>query len=76
VQTKKRSLLEVCCNVGTGILTAYLAWQYIVIPWAKICRLDLNCLIGFHVVLINLVFTVVSVVRGYLWRRIFNRLDK
>jgi hypothetical protein len=75
MQTKKRSLFEVGCNTATGILTAYLAWTFIIIKWAEMLCWDLNHLGVVKVVTINGVFTVISVVRGYFWRRTFNRHD-
>lgn len=75
MQSKKRSITEVCCNTGTGILTAYLTWIYLVNPSAALLECDLNALGTFHILLINGLFTVVSVVRGYVWRRFFNMFD-
>jgi len=75
MQTKKRSLCEVICNVGTGILTAYLTWVYIIIPWVELLKVDLNHLTGIGVIVVNFAFTVVSVARGYVWRRMFNLFD-
>lgn len=75
MQTKKRSLTEVICNVGTGILTAYLTWVFIISPWASVSNCDLNNLNTIKIILINGVFTIVSVVRGYFWRRFFNKYN-
>ena len=76
MQTQKGSAFEVCCNVGSGVLSAYLAWRYIVLPWRAIIGCDLNNLVGFGVIAVNLTFTLISVVRGYFWRRLFNSLEQ
>jgi hypothetical protein len=66
MQSKKGSLLEALVNTGSGWLISYLVWLLIIAPvW------------GFNaspveILGINLVFTLVSIVRGYVWRRLFN----
>jgi hypothetical protein len=67
MQTKSMSLIEQICNVGSGFIISLLVWQYIICP---IWHIERGSGDGVQ---ITLVFTVVSVVRGYLWRRIFNR---
>ncbi len=59
------SLIESLCNVVVGYLVA-LAVQVILFPHLGI-HLDL-----YQNMLIGLVFTAVSIVRGYLVRRLFN----
>jgi hypothetical protein len=66
MQTKSMSLIEQCCNVGSGFVISLLVWQYIICP---IWHIERGSGDGVQ---ITLVFTAVSVVRGYLWRRIFN----
>ena len=75
MQTPKRSLFEVLCNVGTGILTAYMTWKFIVIPQVKMLGWDLMTMNFWMIVYINSWFTLISIARGYLWRRWFNRGD-
>ena len=65
MQTRLQSLIEVAANVASGFVVAWLTglWVY---P-----------LLGYHVsagtnTTITVIFTVVSVVRSYLWRRWFN----
>jgi hypothetical protein len=66
----KASVLEVTLNVLSGLLTANLTWIYVIAPtW------------GFHngkheVLAINIIFTIVSIIRGLVWRRLFNWLEK
>ena len=64
-QKKKVSLMEVLINTAIGYLVA-LATQIIVFPWFNI-EVTLNQQFA-----IGLIFTVVSIVRGYFVRRMFN----
>jgi len=66
-QTRLGSLIESCCNVGSGFIIAVLIWEYVICPWKGIER---NFWDGIE---ITLVFTVVSITRGYIWRRLFTR---
>lgn len=66
-QSRRMSLVEQVFNVGSGVVTALIVGQ-IVYP-----------MFGYPVSLAdNLwltgIFTVVSVMRGYVWRRVFNWL--
>lgn len=67
MQTRKQSLLEAWINVLVGYGVALLT-QIVVFPMLGIpVKLEQNILIG-------IIFTVVSLVRSYLLRRLFNRL--
>lgn len=67
MQTKKMSLLETCLSTAIGFGIAVLT-QVIVFPWFNMHPpLHDNFLIAC-------VFTVVSIVRGYFVRRLFNWL--
>ena len=66
MQTRKGSALEVTLNIGSGFIVAMVVWQLLVAP-----------LFGYEVTLtdnfwLTLIFTVVSIIRSYIWRRIFN----
>lgn len=66
MQTRKGSLLETTLNIGSGFIVAMLVWQLIAAP-----------LFGYEVTLydnfwLTMIFTVVSVIRSYFWRRLFN----
>lgn len=66
-QTKKGSIIEVLINILIGYVVAVTA-QAFIFPF-----------FGFHATIkenltIGLFFTVVSIVRSYLLRRLFNRL--
>ena len=65
-QSRMESLVEKLCDVGSGMILAYLLTLY-----------ALPVLFGFQTdytssFLITLFYTSISVVRGYLWRRLFN----
>ena len=64
-QSRLESAVEAVLNVGSGFFVALLAWQFVVAP-----------LYGYEVTLLdNLgltsIFTAISVIRGYIWRRYF-----
>ena len=76
MQTKKRSIIESCCNTLSGLVLAYFIWDLLVIPvYINKMHLDMNQLSVLAVFGVNIIFTVVSVVRGYVWRRFFNMID-
>jgi len=74
VQTKKGSIFEICCNVFSGLVTAYLTWCYIMIPISVEYGWDMNKLLFYQICITNICFTIVSIIRGYFWRRLFNWL--
>lgn len=68
MQSKKRSFIEAVTNVLVGYLVAVIS-NLIVLP-----------LFGYQVSLfdgfaIGIVFTVISLIRSYVIRRLFNRFD-
>jgi hypothetical protein len=79
MQSKTASFIEQLCNVGSGFLISFVYWQIAISEqlywWRYAHGLD------FSDPRVNLTvtiqFTVISVVRGYYWRRHFNgRLTK
>lgn len=66
MQSKTHSLIEQLVNVGSGFLISMFVWAFIVVP---IWDLDTTFVDNLGIVI---VFTVISVVRGYVWRRVFN----
>ena len=68
MQTKKMSLIETIVGVTIGYVVALLS-QIVVFPLfdIKVSLID-NLLIG-------LLFTVISIIRGYYIRRLFNWID-
>lgn len=64
-QSRLSSAIEGVLNVGSGFILAMILWQFIVAP-----------LYGYKVTIMDnagltAIFTGVSLVRGYFWRRIF-----
>lgn len=64
-QSKLESAIEALLNIGSGFVVAMLVWQLVAAP-----------LWGYEVTLLDnlgltTLFTVVSLVRSYIWRRIF-----
>ena len=66
-QTKLESLLESVINNLTGIITSLLAFNYIVVP---IWNFEASWLDNIG---ITLIFTFISMIRSYFWRRFFNK---
>jgi membrane protein implicated in regulation of membrane protease activity len=69
MQSKRESLIETGLNVGSGFLIAWIM-TITVLP-----------LFGLHTTInesfqITLIYTLVSILRGYLWRRYFNNMVK
>lgn len=67
-QSKLISLIEQTLNVLSGFLLSLIVWYIIIIP---VFNIDTNFGENFLIVCI---FTTVSIIRGYLWRRLFNKL--
>ena len=69
MQTKKQSLFEVCIGTAIGYFVA-LTTQFIVFPLFDMeVTLTSNLIIG-------VIFTVVSIIRSYFVRRLFNYLHR
>ena len=70
-QSKKHSALEIGLNYATGFVIAWAAWHWGAVPgiaWLASRGVE-EPLMGLFVVSF---FTVISVIRSYFWRRIFN----
>lgn len=68
-QSKTKSLVEQLLNIGSGFIVSLIVWIYIIAP---IWNIDVTMSDNLN---ITLIFTAISVVRGYLWRRLFNWWD-
>lgn len=68
MQTKRHSLLEQVLNVGSGFILSSLVWQFVIIQWW-----DIHTSFSENLQITS-VFTIVSIARGYVWRRLFNKL--
>jgi hypothetical protein len=66
-QLKRYSLLEKFLDIGSGFIIAYFAWKYVVAPAIHSGVLNVD-----DSLLITIIFTIISFVRGYAWRRAFN----
>lgn len=65
-QSKTSSLIESILNQLSGFLLSMLVFAYVIAPiWSFEVSWDQNFII-------TSVFTLVSIVRSYLWRRFFN----
>ena len=69
-QSRTASLLEAALNVCSGFFVSLLVWSLIVVPY---WNLPVNMAENLQ---ITLLFTVVSVIRSYVWRRIFNWIHR
>lgn len=65
-QTKLVSMIETFVNIGTGFLLSIIVWQLLALYLEIPMPLTRN-------LFITSVFTVVSILRSYLWRRFFAR---
>ena len=69
LQTKRQSLIETLTNVAIGYLISFIA-NMLVLP---LFGYNINLTDG---VLISIIFTIISIVRGYFIRRFFNSKEK
>lgn len=67
-QLRRHSALEVCLNTASGFALAYLT--NLVLYWWLAIPVNSK-----QNLLIVSVFTIVSLVRSYFWRRLFNWLQ-
>ena len=65
-QTKKGSLLEMLLNTGSGFLVSLAVWEYGIKPLLQAGTLTIE-----NSIYITLIFTAISIMRGYIWRRVF-----
>ena len=65
-QSKLESFVESCLNTASGFVVSFLAWRFVVAP---VMGLSLDYASNLA---ITSFFTVLSVVRSYVWRRWFN----
>lgn len=67
MQGKRHSIVEALCNTGSGFVIAYFFGQFIVYP---LLGVKVSASENFWS---TCIFTVVSIVRSYVWRRLFNK---
>jgi hypothetical protein len=69
MQSRVGSFVEQVLNIGSGFFISLLLWSFIIVPvWELDVSMNDN-------LTITGIFTVVSVVRGYVWRRFFNKYN-
>lgn len=66
MQTKLMSLVETICNVGSGVLIAWIVTLYL-IPW--MLGVEVSNATALE---ITIIYTMISMARSFIWRRIFN----
>ena len=69
MQSKTGSLVEQILNIGSGFFLSLFLWSVVIVP---VWELDVTMTDNLA---ITGTFTVVSVARGYLWRRLFNKYN-
>lgn len=67
MQTKLESAIEQLFNIGSGFILAYSIWRFGINPAIAAGHMSVEDSFA-----ITSIFTVVSLVRGYFWRRLFN----
>lgn len=67
MQTRKHSAIEQVVNIGAGILISFLIQLWIYPLLNILVTINQNLFITF-------VFTIASFVRGYIIRRLFNKI--
>ncbi len=78
MQTKRHSIIESCTNVASGMLIAFVIsqlahWFEPQIKQYLFSGFEWHISVGSNLIMTT-VLTVVSVFRGYAWRRYFNKL--
>ena len=69
MQSRKHSIIETILNTLSGFIISWVM-TLMVLPWFGF---NITAGQGFT---ITVIYTVVSVIRSYFWRRLFNRLHK
>lgn len=69
MQSKKESGIEVAFNIGTGFIISWALTLYLLPLYQtdQLTKYD-----GFE---ITMIYTIVSVIRSYTWRRFFNKQE-
>jgi hypothetical protein len=68
MQTKTASAIESTCNVASGFVLAGAVTYFVLPSWTPPYS-------WFEVFQITGLYASISFVRGYLWRRVFNKRD-
>lgn len=66
-QSRVESFIESSLNIGSGFVISLLLWMYVVAP-----LFDVDVTFTDNLAITGM-FTVTSVIRSYVWRRLFNK---
>jgi hypothetical protein len=66
MQTKTESMIETTLNISSGFVISLIFWSLVIVPLYDLPVTQSQNLS------ITLMFTVVAVIRSYIWRRIFS----
>jgi hypothetical protein len=66
-QSNAGSWIESVCNIASGYIIAFVVWIYFVMPVYNIQTTM------YENLTITFLFSLISIIRGYVWRRIFIR---
>jgi hypothetical protein len=67
MQSRTHSLAETSLNVASGFIVSFVVWELVVKPvWLIETSIAEN-------LQITALFTILSIARGYVWRRLWNR---
>lgn len=69
MQSRISSIIENICNTGSGFLISYVLGALIIYPLFDV---KISLMANFWV---TVIFTVISILRGYAWRRLFNKKE-
>lgn len=80
VQSKRHSLIEAIINVGSGMIIAFGLSQLAHVYQDEIREYIWSGFVwklsaGSNLIM-TILFTMVSIIRGYIWRRIFNNIQR
>tara|TARA_B100001750_G_scaffold144681_1_gene115523 strand:- start:12893 stop:13141 length:249 start_codon:yes stop_codon:yes gene_type:complete len=71
LQSQKQSLIESAINVGTGAVIAFILNLYLLPHFID----DIANQVMTTAILIGVIYTAVSMLRSYLFRRCFNKIE-
>lgn len=69
-QTHWGAVFETCANTASGFILSYLLWVFVIVD---LYDLNTDYVDNFN---ITCLFTVLSLVRGYTWRRIMTKVHR
>lgn len=74
MQTKRGSMFEISCSIGSGFIISMLMWHFVAAPFVThTMNGDFSSAkANFYM---TCLFTITSLIRSYFWRRLFNWLE-